>query len=80
MEFPDGRVKEGYFENNVYRKPITDAPQLQQLKAQQLMMNSNMKGMGSESGKNDRMRLPSRERVFSDTKGQYATINAGKQR
>lgn len=26
MEFPDGRVKEGYFENNVYRKPITDAP------------------------------------------------------
>jgi len=75
MEFPDGRVKEGYFENNVYRKPITDAPQLQQLKAQELMMNSNMKGFGSESGQKDRMRLPSRERVMSDTRGKYATIN-----
>lgn len=76
MEFPDGRVKEGYFENNVYRKPITDAPQLQQLKAQELMMNSNMKGFGSESGQKDRMRLPSRERVMSDTRGKYSTINA----
>ena len=75
MEFPDGRVKEGYFENNVYRKPITDAPQLQQLKAQQLMMNSNMKSSGYESSHHERVRLPTRERVLSDTRGQYATIN-----
>lgn len=40
------------------------------------MMNSNMKGFGSESGHKERMRLPSRERVMSDTRGQYATINA----
>ncbi len=39
-------------------------------------MNSNIKGFGSESGQKDRMRLPSRERVMSDTRGKYATINA----
>jgi len=32
MEFPDGRVKEGLFENNVYKGPA-EAPQMQQLKA-----------------------------------------------
>lgn len=39
------------------------------------MMNSNVKGFGSDSEqKNNRMRLPSREKVMSDVRGKYATI------
>jgi|694.fasta_scaffold135935_2 hypothetical protein len=33
MEFPDGRVKEGIFDNNIFKQPISDTPQLKQLKA-----------------------------------------------
>ena len=38
MEFPDGRVKEGLFENNIFKQPITDTPQIKQMKAQELLM------------------------------------------
>lgn len=41
MEFPDGRVKEGIFENNIYKKPATDTPQIKQLKAQEILMNQD---------------------------------------
>ena len=34
-----------------------------------------MKGSGYESSHHERVRLPTRERVLSDTRGQYATIN-----
>lgn len=27
MSFPDGRVKEGWFENNIYKHPVTDPTQ-----------------------------------------------------
>jgi hypothetical protein len=38
MEFPDGRIKEGFFENNVFKGPV-ETPKMQQLKAQEIMMN-----------------------------------------
>jgi len=38
MELPDGRIKEGFFENNVFKGPV-ETPKMQQLKAQELLMN-----------------------------------------
>jgi len=28
MEFPDGRLKEGLFENNIFKGPCMNAPEL----------------------------------------------------
>jgi hypothetical protein len=42
MSFPDGRLKEGIFENNVYKQPATSIQQQNQLKAQELLMKQNM--------------------------------------
>lgn len=40
MEFPDGRLKEGMFENNIFKGPLStpNAPELKQLGAKQLLM------------------------------------------
>lgn len=38
MTFPDGRVKEGVFENNVYKHPAKNIEQINQLKAQELLL------------------------------------------
>lgn len=38
MSFPDGRVKEGHFENNVYKQPVSDPKQASALKAQSLLL------------------------------------------
>ena len=51
MEFPDGRIKEGYFENNIYKKPATETPKLKQLKAQEILLNQGF-GQKSSSPKN----------------------------
>lgn len=40
MSFPDGRVKAGLFENNIYKAPASDIQQQSALKAQALLMNS----------------------------------------
>lgn len=39
MEFPDGRIKEGLFENNNFKGPIMGTPQIKQLKAQEILIN-----------------------------------------
>jgi len=39
MEFPDGRVKEGLFENNTFKSPEIGTPQLRSLKAQEIFVN-----------------------------------------
>lgn len=54
MEFPDGRVKEGYFENNVYKGPV-ETPKLQQLKAQELLM-SDLKSVEMKTPGNIRVK------------------------
>ena len=35
MSFPDGRIKEGVFENNIYKYPSTD---MNKLKTQAVLM------------------------------------------
>ena len=43
MTFPDGRVKEGIFKNNIYQNPVTDLNQANQLKTQEILMINNFK-------------------------------------
>jgi len=38
MSFPDGRVKEGMFEKNIFKGPCVNAPELKQLNNKQIMM------------------------------------------
>lgn len=42
MEFPDGRVKEGLFENNTFKGPQMATPQLRNLKAQEIILNQTI--------------------------------------
>jgi hypothetical protein len=39
MKFPDGRVKEGQFENNTFKGPSMATPEVRNLKAQEILLN-----------------------------------------
>ena len=52
MTFPDGRVKEGIFKNNIYQNPVTDLNQANQLKTQEILMRNNFKESNYEWDKN----------------------------
>ena len=43
MKFPDGRVKEGIFKNNIFQNPVTDLNQVNKLKAQEILLKNNFK-------------------------------------
>lgn len=49
MEFPDGRLKEGLFENNTFKGPQIATPQIQSLKAQEIMLNQTLATPPKES-------------------------------
>ena len=42
MEFPDGRIKEGIFENNRFKNPEIDPSQLKNLKAQEVLLHQTI--------------------------------------
>jgi len=42
MSFPDGRTKEGIFENNVYKHPATDPAISNQIKTQEILMKNDL--------------------------------------
>ncbi len=64
MTFPDGRVKEGIFKNNIYQNPVTDLNQANQLKTQEILMRNNFK----ESTQNNNTRA-SQDGVFYQERG-----------
>jgi hypothetical protein len=41
MSFPDGRVKEGIFENNIYKAPSANENDQKQLKAQETLIKQS---------------------------------------
>jgi len=41
MSFPDGRVKEGIFENNIYKAPSANENGQKQLKAQETLIKQS---------------------------------------
>jgi hypothetical protein len=52
MEFPDGRLKEGMFENNIFKGPLStpNAPELKQLGAKQLLMQDMLNQVTPTAG------------------------------
>lgn len=56
MDFPDGRVKEGLFEDNKFKGPMIETPEMKQMKAQEILVNNTLQTPPSGS----RIRIKSR--------------------